>query len=78
MFLQKNLIFLFENRNKKDFCENCGIPYRTFQDAYLGITKDPRISLILAISEGLNISIDDLIKKDLSEANICNTCKNSN
>lgn len=67
MFLKENLMFLFKNRDKKEFCNKCCIPYRTFQDVYLGITKDPRISLLLKISEELNITIDDLLKKDLSK-----------
>ena len=67
MFLLKNLKFIFNKIDKKAFCEINNIKYRTFQDVYSGITKDPRISFLIAISKALNISTDDLIFKDLEK-----------
>ncbi len=66
MFFYNNLKFLFKNVDKKSFCLKNGIAYRTFQDIYFGITKDPRMSFLIQISQGLSISLDDLIFKDLS------------
>ena len=67
MFLLNNLKFLFKNKDKKAFCELNKIPYRTFQDVYLGKTKDPRLSFIISISKAINISIDKLIFNDLEK-----------
>lgn len=55
--------------DKKAFCLKNGIAYRTFQDIYSGITKDPRMSFLIQISKGLKISLDDLVYKDLSKEN---------
>lgn len=66
MFFNSNLKFLFKTIDKKAFCLKNGIAYRTFQDIYSGITKDPRMSFLIQMSKGLSISLDDLIFKDLS------------
>ena len=66
MFFYNNLKFLFKNIDKKGFCLKNGIPYRTFQDVYSGITKDPRMSFLIQISKGLDIPLDNLIFKNLS------------
>lgn len=69
VFFNSNLKFLFKTIDKKAFCLKNGIAYRTFQDIYSGITKDPRMSFLIQLSKGLDISIDDLIFKDLSSDN---------
>ncbi len=66
MFFNSNLKFLFKTIDKKAFCLKNGIAYRTFQDIYSGITKDPRMSFLIQLSKGLSISLDDLVYKDLS------------
>lgn len=67
MFFYNNLKFLFKDIDKKAFCFENKIPYRTFQDVYSGKTKDPRMSFLIQISMGISISLDDLIYKDLSK-----------
>ena len=68
MFLQKNMIFL---KDKKGFTpyklKQLGIPLTTTQQIINGTTTDPRISIIIKLSEIYNISIDDLLLKDLSK-----------
>ncbi len=68
MFFYTNLKYLFKNIDKKSFCQRNGIAYRTFQDIYSGITKDPRMSFLIQISKGLSMSLDDLVYKDLSSS----------
>ena len=67
MFFYNNLKVLFKDIDKKAFCFENKIPYRTFQDVYSGKTKDPRMSFLIQISKGISISLDDLIYKDLSK-----------
>lgn len=71
MNLQKNLIFLLKKMqiSKQELSKLCKIPYMTLSDIIKGTTKDPRISLIINISLSLNISIDDLLLKDLEKEN---------
>ncbi len=68
MFLKKNMIFL---KDKKGFTpyklKNLGIPLTTSQQIINGTTTDPRISIIIKLSEIYKISIEELLLKDLEK-----------
>lgn len=66
MYLQSNINFLITNKNK--FCIQNNINKRTFEDIAYGKTQNPRIDIIIKIAQALNISLDDLVLKDLSKS----------
>lgn len=66
-FFNSNLKFLIKNIS--NFCSINEIKIRTFQDVYYKKVKNPRIDTIIEIASALNISIDDLIYKDLTKEN---------
>ena len=69
MFLQQNLAFLTKNiGNLKNFCSSKGLKYRTFQDLLYGSRTNPRADTLIELSDAFNVSIDDLLKKDLANA----------
>lgn len=67
MFLQSNLRFLITNQAQ--FSRDSEIPKRTIQEIIYGKNKNPRIDTLMKIASALNISIDDLIYKDLTKEN---------
>lgn len=67
MFFNKNINFLVKNTkiNQNQLAKSMGITRQSVNQIMQ--TKDPRISTLLKISEIYNLSIDDLIKKDLED-----------
>lgn len=67
MFLQSNLKHLITNQIQ--FCKQTEIKRSTLQDIIYGKTPNPGILTIMKIACTLNVSIDDLIYKDLTKEN---------
>ena len=66
MFFRQNLQFLTKTKlNQSKLAEKLGITRQSITT--LLKTDDPRASTLIKISEIYNISIDDLLKKDLSK-----------
>lgn len=65
MLFNKNINFLVKNTkiNQNQLANLMGITRQSVNQIMK--TKDPRISTLLKISEIYNVSIDDLLKKDL-------------
>lgn len=53
-------------KNMKQFSEKNNIKYNTLQNTIYQINK-PSIDVVILISKGLNISIDDLLYKDFTK-----------
>lgn len=66
MFLQSNLKLLIPNVSK--FSKDNNIPKRTIESIIYGTRKNIGIETIINIAEALNISLDDLILKDLTKS----------
>ena len=66
MFFIQNLQFLTKTKiNQNQLAEKLGITRQSITT--LLKTKDPRASTLIKLSEIFNISIDDLLKKDLNK-----------
>lgn len=66
-FFYSNLKFLITNQTQ--FAKECDLSRRTLQDIIYGSTPNPGILKIIKIASALNVSIDDLIYKDLTKEN---------
>lgn len=66
MIFNKNLLFLTKNTkiNQNQLALKLGIT-RQSVNKLITCTTDPRASTLIKLSEIYNISIDDLLKKDL-------------
>lgn len=71
-----NIIFIHENlnflRNKYklsllDMAIKVEIPLRTLEDLLYRKRTNPRINTLIKIAKGFNLSLDDLVLKDLSK-----------
>ena len=68
MFLKENMIFFKDKRGFTPYkLTQYGIPLTTSQQIINGTTTDPRLSVIVKLSKIYEVSIDDLIYKDLSK-----------
>ena len=67
MFFIKNLKFLQKNYTLKEFSRITNIPYRTLQDIIANNANNPKADTLIKIKLAFNISIDDLLLKDLEE-----------
>lgn len=67
MFFNKNLKFLMKinNLNNNQLASKLGITRQSITD--LVKTLDPRASTVIKLSNIFNVSIDDLLLKDLEE-----------
>lgn len=67
MFFKENLLYLIKTNNYKKIklAEKLGITRQAITD--LMKTTDPRASTIIKISKLFNVSIDDLLLKDLEK-----------
>lgn len=66
MFLQSNLKYLITNISK--FSRDNNIPKRTIESIIYGTRTNIGIETIVNIANALNISLDDLVLKDLSKS----------
>ena len=67
MFLQKNMIYFKEKKGFTPYkLKQLGVPLTTTQQIIDGTTEDPRLSILLKLIKIYDISLDDLIFKDLS------------
>ena len=68
MFLRKNMIYFKEFKGFTPYkLVEYGIPLTTSQQLINGTTTDPRLSVLMKLAKVYNVTIDDLIYKDLSE-----------
>ena len=67
--MRKNIVFLKNlNRYKwEEISTLLEIPYRTLQDLIYGKITNPKLDTIIKLSKFFNVTIDDLINKDLSK-----------
>ena len=69
MKLQKNMIYFKEKRGFTPYkLKQLGVPLTTTQQIIDGTTTDPRLSVLIKLCEIYNITLDDLIFKDLEES----------
>lgn len=63
------MIFLKEKsrKNWKVISEESDIPMRTIESLYLKYRTNPHIETVMKIAEYFNVSLDDLVYKDLSK-----------
>lgn len=63
------MIFLKEEsgKNWKVISKQSGIPFRTIESIYLKQRTNPYIETVLKIARYFNVSLDDLVTKDLSK-----------
>ena len=66
MFLKNNLLFLKNSLSFQSLSELTKIPKTTLCDIATGINQNPKLDVLIRLKEAFNISIDDLIFKDLS------------
>ena len=67
MFLKNNLLFLkLSKKSYKELSEFTKIPETTLKDLVSGKVTNPRLDVLIKLSKAFNISIDDLVFKDLS------------
>ena len=65
-YFKKNIRYLTKTKiNQNQLAEKLGITRQSITTMLK--TEDPRASTLIKISEIYNISIDDLLKKDLSK-----------
>lgn len=69
MFFLKNLKYLQNEMSLMEFSRFTKIPYRTLQDIYSKQAENPKADTLLKLKEAFNISIDDLLTKDLAREN---------
>lgn len=69
IFLVKNMIFLKEKSGKSwaTISNESGFSRRTIESIYSNDKCNPRIETVKRIASYFNVSIDDLINKDLSK-----------
>lgn len=67
MFFLKNLIYLKKDMSLKEFSRITDIPYRTLQDIFKNEASNPKIETLLKLRKCFNVSIDDLLLKDLEK-----------
>lgn len=71
MYLRKNVLLFKEKRGFTPYkLRELGIPLSTSQNIVDGTTKDPRISIVIKLAKIYNVSIDDLLLKDLEKEGI--------
>ena len=67
MFLRKNMIYFKEKKGFTPYkLKQLGVPLTTTQQIIDGTTEDPRLSVLLKLIKIYDVSLDDLIFKDLS------------
>ncbi len=59
--LEKHKMSMHELSNK------CGVPYSTLHDILNGKAKNPRIDTVSKIAKGLNISIYEILGKEVMD-----------
>lgn len=68
MYLRQNMIYFKEKKGFTPYkLVELGIPLTTAQQLISGTTTDPRVSVIIKLAKIYNVSIDDLLTKDLSQ-----------
>lgn len=67
MFFLKNLKFLQNNMKLSDFSKITKISYRTLQDIFARESNNPKADTLIKLKEAFNISIDDILLKDLEK-----------
>lgn len=71
MFLQKNMKYMKDKKGYTPYkLSQLGIPLTTSQQIINGTTTDPRISIIIKLSEIYNISIDKILLIDIEKEGI--------
>ena len=65
MFFLKNLKYLQNDMSLMEFSKKLNISYRTLQDIYARNSNNPKADTLIKIKLAFNISIDDLLLKDL-------------
>lgn len=66
MFLKNNLLFLKKSNSFQTLSELTKIPKTTLCDITTGLNQNPKLDVLIKISQTFNITIDDLVFKDLS------------
>jgi len=67
MFLKNNILFLkLSKKSYKELSEFTKIPETTLKDLVSGKVTNPRLDVLIKLSKAFNISIDDLVFKDIS------------
>lgn len=67
MFLKNNILFLKSSKKSyRELSEFTNITQTTLKDIASGINQNPKLDVLIKLSKAFNISIDDLIFKDLS------------
>lgn len=69
MFFLKNLKFLQGKMKLTELSSKTNISYRTLQDIYKNNSNNPKADTLIKLKEAFNISIDDLLLKDLELEN---------
>lgn len=64
--IQSNLLYLFSNIEIKSWCIEHDVPYRTIQDIRHGKSTNIKIDTLLKISTAFELTLDELVKSDLS------------
>lgn len=67
MYFFKNLQFLTKSMSLAEFSRKTNISYRTLQDIFANQSNNPKADTLIKLKYALNISIDDLLLKDLSK-----------
>ncbi len=64
--IQNNLVYLLKDCDVKAWCSKHNIAYRTVQDIRHGKCINIKLDTLLKLSDALNITIDKLVKANLS------------
>ena len=68
MFLKNNILFLKNTKKSyRELSEITNVAQTTLKDLASGLNQNPKLDVLIKISKSLNISIDDLVFKDLSK-----------
>lgn len=66
--IKENVSYLRNSNNlsRRQFSYRVKVPYTVVERLEKGITKDPQISTVQKIAEYFQLSLDELVYKDLS------------
>lgn len=67
MYFLKNLKYLQKDMSLAELSRLSNIPYRTLQDIYSRNSNNPKADTLIKLKLAFNISIDDLLLKDLEK-----------
>ena len=69
MYFAKNIKYLRENKNitKSGIARDLNLQRNSYKKLESGISSDPKLSTVIALSKYYKMSLDDLVLNDLSK-----------